>query len=64
MYVHELIEQLENLKCHCEEFAKDEVEEDIQPFTDDVIALTVAINIIDFFSKSGIPDYLLKGDIK
>jgi len=64
MYVHELIGQLEDLRYHCQDFAEDEVEEDIQPFTDDVIALTVALNIIDFFSKSGIPDYLLKGDIK
>lgn len=40
----DLIEQLEDLKYHCQDFAEDEMEKDIQPFTDDVKALDQAIN--------------------
>ena len=42
----DLIKQLEDLKFHCQEFAEDEVDEDIQPFTNDVKALDRAIYII------------------
>lgn len=40
----DLIEQLEDLKYHCQDFAEDEMEKEIQPFTDDVKALDQAIN--------------------
>lgn len=40
----DLIKQLEDLKYHCQDFAEDEMEKEIQPFTDDVKALDQAIN--------------------
>ncbi len=40
----DLIEQLEDLKYHCQDFAENEMEKEIQPFTDDVKALDQAIN--------------------